>query len=266
MKTMPRIPASRVLAAVAAAAALTLVGCGLDDESLPALGGPSELGTALDMSATPDVLSADGFSTSLIQVRVFDQNGQTVANKAILLSIGNGDRNFVDLGTLYTPTGSLLRAAEAVVVTNASGVATAVYTAPPRPDFTSDGSVTINARPVGTDSNGSIYRFVRIELKSAEPRLFAGTSSCGFAVEAPRNAVGCSAGGGCTVKVGSQVLFQSTAIGVRFIWFWGDGTTSGDAPNQNHVFRIPGTFTVTHLVTDASGGQSACTATITVVP
>ena len=206
------------------------------------------------------------FSTSLVQVQVFDQNGETVAGRVVLLALSDASRQFADLGSLYSPTGSLLRAAEATVVTGSNGVATAVYTAPPRTDFTADGRVTVEARLVGTDFNGAVYHFAQIELKSAEPRLFAGTTACGFVVEAPRDAVTCSSGTSCTVKVGSQVLFQSTAQGVRFAWYWGDGTGSGDGLNENHAFRTVGTFTVTHLVTSATGAQSACTANIKVVP
>ena len=271
MKRMSRMQlATRGSGVAALGVALAMGACGVDKKSIPALGGPSELSISLKMSATPDVLTADGFSTSLVQVQVFDQNGQTVAGRAVLLALSDASRQFADLGTLYSPTGSLLRAAEATVVTGSNGVATAVYTAPPRTDFTADGRVTVEARLVGTDFNGAVYHFAQIELKSAEPRLFAGTTSCGFVVEAPRNAVTCGVDNNgaqsCTVKVGSQVLFQSTAVGVRFAWYWGDGTGSGDGLNENHVFRTVGNFTVTHVVTGPEGGQSACSAKIDVVP
>lgn len=272
MKSMSRVELARRgggVAALSVALAMTMGACGVDKQKIPALGGPSELSIAIKLTASPDVLTADGFSTALVQVQVFDQNGQTVAGRAVLLALSNSDLQFADLGTLYSPSGSLLRAAEATVVTGANGVATAIYTAPPRTDFTADGRVTIQARLVGTDFNGTPSHFIAIELKSAEPRLFAGTTGCGFVVEAPRNAVTCSGSSGsqsCTVKVGSQVLFQSTAAGVRFTWFWGDGTPSGDGLNENHPFRTVGQFTVTQLVTAASGAQAACTAEIDVVP
>jgi PKD repeat protein len=238
----------------------------MDDKKVPELSGPSERGTSLEIKANPDVLTADGFSTSLIEVHVFDQNGQAAPGRTILLAIANAGGDFVDLGSLYSPTGSLLRAAEATIVSNGDGIATAVYTAPPRTDFTADGSVTVQARPVGTDFNGATYLYVRIELKSAEPRLFPGSVACGFVVEAPDRAVNCTDATNCTVKVGAQVLFQSTSSAVRFAWFWGDGSSPGDHPNENHVFRTAGAFTVTHIVTDAVGGQQACQANITVVP
>ena len=271
MKSMSRMQlATRSGGVAALCAALAMGACGLDKDKIPDLGGPSELSISLKISAAPDVLTADGFSTSLVQVQVFDQNGQTVAGRAVLLALSNASRQFADLGSLYSPTGSLLRAAEATVVTGANGVATAIYTAPPRTDFTADGKVTVEARLVGIDFNGAAYRFVAIELKSAEPRLFAGTTTCGFAVEVPNDAKSCTVSAGvetdCKIKVGSQVLFQSTAQAVRYLWYWGDGSAAGDAPNENHVFRTVGDFTVTHIVTDAAGGQSACSTDISVIP
>lgn len=252
--------------AVAVTAGLSFGACGMDDVDIPELSGPSTTGIQIRLEAVPDVITADGFSTSLIRITVYDQNGSPAAGRSVILALANSAGQFADLGTLYTPTGSLLRAAEATVVTDGSGRANAVYTAPPRTDFTADGSVTVQARAVGTDFNGDIYNFVRIELKSAEPRLFAGQGACGFAMEAPRDAISCTDPFTCTVEVGASVLFQSTASAVRYVWYWGDGTAAGDAPNENHVFRTAGVFTVTHIVTDALGGQSACSAEITVVP
>jgi hypothetical protein len=253
---------------------LAMAGCGLDDVEIPELSGPSELGLALKITVTPDVVTADGFSTSLVQVQAFDQNGGAATNRQILLAIADGTGNFADLGTLNATSGGRLRAAEAVVVTGANGVATAVYTAPARTDFTADQFVTIGARPVGTDANGIAYRSAKIELKSAEPRLFPQVPdndlpSCSFIVEAPQGATTCTGPTTCSVKVNTGVLFQTTSSDtdgflVRYEWFFGDGTQVEYAPDQNHVFRSTGTFTVVHRVTDNVGGLSACTADITV--
>ena len=263
-------------ARAALAMALATAGCGLDQVTIPELSGPSELGTAVKLTATPDVITADGFSTSIVQAQVFDQNGNPVAGRSVLLALADDSLRFADIGTLYSPTGSRLRAAEAVIVTDASGVATAVYTAPPRTDATADQFITVAARPVGSDANGIVYRTVKIELKSAEPRLFppgAGGSAptCSFIVEAPENTATCSGVNTCSVTVNSQVLFQSTSSDsdgtiVRYQWFFGDGTGPEYAPDQNHVFRVIGGIVVTHIVTDNGGLQAACQATITVTP
>jgi PKD domain len=250
-------------------AALSSGGCGLDEQSIPDLGGPSTTGTQLKLTATPDVITADGFSTSLIRVEVFDQNGDPAPGRTILLALADQDQQFADLGSLYSPTGNLLRAAEATVVTGGNGAADAVYTAPPRTDFTRDGSVTVRARPVGTDFNGDIYNFLRIELKSAEPRLFpvpGGALTCNFVVEAPQGSTTCSDATTCSVKRNTSVLFQDASTGdiVRYDWYFGDGSPNEDSPDTNHVFRAVGVFTVTHRVTDRNGAAAACSATITV--
>jgi hypothetical protein len=270
----PRRPLARLLSA-----GLLLIGalsgCDLSNPKVPELQGPSEQATAIDLDANPDVLTADGFSTSLIQVKVFDQDGRPAAGRTILLAIGDSTGNFVDLGSIYSPNGTLLRAAEATVVTNGNGLATAVYTAPARTDFTANGVVYVAARPVGTDANGIIYRSVQIELKSAEPKLFPPTGGdepvCNFVVEAPQGSTTCSSNNTCSVRVNTSVLFQDTSFDpdgfiVRYDWYWGDGSPNNDSPDTNHVFRSVGTFTVTHRVTDNSGFASACTADITVTP
>ena len=258
---------------LALALALLTGGCGLDEVSIPDPSGPSELGLALKITVSPDVLTADGFSTSLVQIQAFDQNGGALAGRAVLLAIIESGGNFVDLGTLNATNGSLLRAAEATVVTNSSGVATAVYTAPARTDFTADGFITIGARPVGNDATGVAYRSAKIELRSAEPKLFppahGSAPSCNFVVEAPQGSTTCSDAKTCTVKVNTSVLFQDTSFDsdgfiVRYDWYWGDGSPNEDSPDSNHVFRSTGSFTVTHRVTDNQGLAAACTTTITV--
>jgi hypothetical protein len=275
MSMQRQTPRPRLRRTTQAALVLALLagGCGLDEVTIPDPAGPSELGTALKITVSPDVLTADGFSTSLVQIQAFDQNGGALGGRAVLLSIIESGGNFVDLGTLNATNGSLLRAAEATVVTNGSGVATAVYTSPARTDFTADGFITIGARPVGNDATGIAYRTAKIELRSAEPKLFPPGSgagpTCNFVVEAPQGSTTCSGPTTCTVKVNTSVLFQDTSfdtdgIIVRYDWYWGDGSPNEDSPDSNHVFRTVGDFDVTHRVTDNTGLASACTAKISV--
>ena len=53
----------------------------------PAPSGPSELATSLSLSASPDVLSQDGRSTSQINVFARDANGQPLSNLALRAEI-----------------------------------------------------------------------------------------------------------------------------------------------------------------------------------
>jgi hypothetical protein len=136
--------------------------------------------------------------------------------------------------------------------------------------------VSVLARPVGTDANAAVYRSVKIELKSAEPRLFPqapttnGAPVCNFVVESTTPNAGCTGSGStavCTVRANTTVLFQSTSSDpdgtiVRYEWFFGDGTIVNYAPDTPHVFKA-GDYTVTHRVTDNFGIQSACSTTLT---
>ena len=175
-----------------------------------------------------------------------------------------GERT-ADIGQLRS-TGSGGIGTGLVLTTGSNGIAQAAYEAPPRTDLTGNASILVQARPIGSDFEGQIYRTVRIELRSAEPRLFPQVPGnnvlpkCTFTVEP---SVG-------PYRVNSTILFQTGASDedgfiVRYEWFFGDGTHE-DKPDTAKVYKFPGSFVVTHVVTDNVGGRSACAATFTVVP
>ena len=68
----------------AAAVALTIAalanGCTMKSQEAPKLTGPSELGTSVSVSVSPDVLTQDGGSQSLVTVTAYDQNGKPLRN------------------------------------------------------------------------------------------------------------------------------------------------------------------------------------------
>ena len=237
----------------AAAGALLLLGaCSLDEKQVPQLSGPAELGLSLKLTATPDVITADGNSSSLIRATVYNNNGQLVQGREIFFATSDEAGHFASIGTLSTDRET----------TNSQGIAQVIYTSPPRTDATANQSVLVNARPVGDDFNAAVYRYVRIELRSAEPRLFPqvpGNISpvCSFVIEAPS---------GFRTRV--SILFQSTASDsdgtiVRYQWFFGDGVQDTH-PDENHVYLSPGDYTVTHVVTDDDGAQAACAASFVI--
>jgi hypothetical protein len=257
-------------AALALGLALALSACSLDKVDVPELDGPSELGLSLYITATPDVLTADGNSTSVVEVTVRDQNGATAAGRAVIFSVANEDGLAADLGTVENPLGNPVRATEAQATTDGNGVARVIYRSPARTDLSADTNVQIKVRPIGTDFNGAVDRFVRIELKSAVPRLFPsqpGDLKCDFVVQAPGNRAECSDAKTCRVLVNTDVLFQSVSTGtiVRYQWFWGDGSPTNDSPDTNHVWRLEGTFQVVHVVTNNLGATESCTADLTIV-
>ena len=237
-------------------------GCGLDEVEIPDIDGPSELAEALRLTISPDVITADGFSTALVQAEFRDQNNRPLANRDLFFAISDESGHFADIGRLFDLAGNELGATDAILRTNGQGIAQLIYRAPPRTDATANQSILVSARPVGTDANAAMYRTVRLELRSAEPRLFPQVPgnlepNCGFVVEMG------------TGRAGTTILFQSTAFDddgtiVRYEWFFGDGTPVVYFPDVAHVFRFPGAYTVTHVVTDDDGGQDACSAVVTV--
>ena len=172
-------------------------------------------GRQVDMDANPDIITADGFSTSLIVVKVFDQNGQPASGRTIVLALADDSGVFADIGTLNSTTGARLRAAEATVVTGSNGQAQAIYTAPARTDATADQFVTIRARPVGrTPTALSIERQDRAQVRGAAavPGAHRSPPTCSFLVEAPSGSTNCTGATTCTVKRNTGVLFQTTSF------------------------------------------------------
>lgn len=260
-----RRPWTRVVGALATVLALN--GCGVDQVEIPEFEGPAELGLSVTLTASPDILTADGFSSSLVQATVRDQNGQLLSGRQIFVAITDNSGRTADIGQLRSTAGTGLGTG-LVLTTGANGIAQASYEAPPRTDFTANSSVLVTARPVGTDYNGQIFRSVRIELRSAEPRLFPQVPPSGDEVNA------------CFViepafgpyKVNTVISLQSLASSpfgriVRYEWFFGDGTRD-DKPNIAKVFRFPGTYSVTHVAHDEFGNRGACVVEggVTIIP
>jgi hypothetical protein len=259
---------SRLWAAAGVALLVAHGGCGFDGVETPELVGPAELATSIALTASPDLIEADGFSTSLITATVRDQNGQPAAGRDIFFSIADAAGHTADIGELRSTTTGVSVGTGITVKTNAQGVAAVVYEAPARTDATANQQIRVTARPAGTDASSALYRSVNIELRSAEARLFPPNADnvlpvCGFAVQA----TGKSACTGpppivCAVPINTSVLFQSTAsdedgVIVRYFWSFGNGKTA-DHPDVCTYYIIPGIYTVRDLVTDNNGGQAAC--------
>jgi PKD repeat protein len=245
----------------AVALVLALNGCGLEEIEVPDLDGPSEMSLSVRVTASPDIVTADGFSTSLVQALVRDENARPVANRDIFFSIADESGRAADIGTL-SASGSFGVGTGVVVRTNGQGIAQVIYEAPARTDATANQRILVFARPIGDDAAGASSRSVAIELRSAEPRLFPQNPDnldpdCDFAVQAPSG-----------FRANQTILFQSTSFDpdgtiVRYFWDFGNGRRS-DAPDGAAVYRLPGEYTVSHVVTDDDGAQAACAGTFTI--
>ena len=250
---------------------LAYAGCGFDGVEVPQLVGPAEQGTSISLSASPDVMVADGFSTSLVTATVRDQNGQPAAGRDIFFAVSDASGLFADIGSLRSLTTGVDVGTGLQVRTNAQGVAAVIYEAPARTDATANELVRVSARPLGTDATSALYRTVAIELRSAESRFFPQKPgnvlpTCNFTVQATGKSF-CPTIASCTVPINTSVLFQSTSFDtdgtiVRYFWSFGNGRTA-DHPDVSTSYSIAGSYAVRHLVTDNNGGQAACQATIT---
>jgi len=247
--------------AVLLGALLAFHGCGLNDVDIPELDGPSTFAANLQLRANPDLLVADGLSTSLITATFFDVNGRPAANREIFFTIADEDGVFAAIGNFPTAEGPGFAV---TVTTDGQGIARVVYQAPPRTDATADQIVIIAARPIGDDASAAVYRTVRIELRSAEPRLFPPTPdnkspTCGIVVEAPNG-----------FRTNVAILFQTTSFDedgtiVRYEWFCGSGSGGPNySPDVACVYRTPGNYTVVHQVTDDDGAQDGCAVAFTI--
>ena len=118
--------------------------------------GPSELGLALGLSATPEVITADGMSTAQIIVTARGPQGEPRVGLPLRADITfNGAT--VDYGRLSSKSGS----------TGPDGRATFTYTAPPTPasgNVDERDLVDILVVPLSGDYTNAVERTVRIRL------------------------------------------------------------------------------------------------------
>ena len=99
---------------------VSVASCTTHKTEIPALTGPSDVGTSLAVHVTPDTIFQDGASQSLVTVNAFDSNGQPLRNLPL--------RAEIRVNGIITDFGSLSARS---IVTDQSGRATVTYTAPP---------------------------------------------------------------------------------------------------------------------------------------
>ncbi len=133
----------RGLALTGVALIVAMNGCGLDGVDVPALVGPSDAGLSLDLKATPDTISADGVSQSVVRITARDQNGRPAPNRQLSVQLKSGD-GFIVAGSVLV--GPLQTAVS--LLTDSNGIAQVVYTA-----GTAAGQLaTIGVRPYSFDA------------------------------------------------------------------------------------------------------------------
>ncbi len=151
-----RMIARVLLAGMATAAAMLGSACTMKSQEAPALTGPSEFGTSITVAVSPDILTQDGASQSLVTIMAHDATGAPLRSVSLRAEISvNGVR--ADFGTISARN----------LVTDSSGRATLVYTAPTAGSGAAvdDGTVVdIVVTPIGSDFGNSTSRLASIRL------------------------------------------------------------------------------------------------------
>lgn len=232
------------------AAAVGLNACTMKSQEAPPLAGPSEFGTSITITVSPDLLTQDGASQSVVTITARDSNGNALRNVSLRAEIAVGGTR-ADFGTLSARN----------LVTDSAGRATLVYTAPGSgngPAVDSGTVVDIMVTPVGTDFGNSATRSASIRL--VPPGIVVPPDGL-----APK----------FTFTPGSptdhqNVLFDastSTAPAnnpiASYSWDFGDGAT-GSGMTATHAYNTAGTYFATLTIRDAIGRAATTTQSVPV--
>jgi PKD repeat protein len=232
---------------VAILVAVAVSGCTLKKQDTPPLTGPSELGTSLALSASPDILTQDGASQSVITIDARGPNGQPLRNLSLRAEITAGGVS-ADFGTLSARN----------VVTDAGGRATVVYTAPQAPSVAVDtGTVVgITMTPIGTDFGNSNSKTVDIRL--VPPGMIVPPD--GMSPKFTFTPTGATDHQPVFFDASTSTWNPTNPID-SFRWDFGDGET-GSGMTTTHSFDEAGSFLVTLTMVDAFGREASITQTV----
>ena len=84
-------PRSVAAAVLSVGLIVVLPGCSLDKDDPTVIGGPSETGLSVQLSALPDTVNADGVTSAVVRLVLRDQNGQPATGRAVLFELLTGD-------------------------------------------------------------------------------------------------------------------------------------------------------------------------------
>jgi len=224
------------------AAALAGAGCTTHEVEAPPLMGPSELALSVTVTATPDTVTEDGASQSVIDIFARDENAQPRANVQVRVTVDQG------------------RLSASTVSTGSNGRVSVTFTAPLTmfPGFDAGNVATVSVTPIGNNFANAVVRQVLIRL--VPPAV----------IQIPGAPVAAFAFGPQSPKVGDIVLFDASAsfdsngVIVSYEWDFGDGDVHGFGKNQDHDYSAAGTYFVTLTVIDDSGLKSTVTRAIVV--
>ena len=215
-------------------AAIGVGACELAKQDAPSPAGPSEFALSLSITASPDLMTQDGASQSLVTVLARDASSQPVRGLTMRAdTIVNGTP--ADFGFLSTRT----------ISTADDGRASLTYLSPPLTAGT-DNFVTIVLTPVGTDYANTNPRTVQIRL--ARPGVILppnGTPNPSFFFSPTQP------------HEDESIQFDASGSSddgqiAAYTWSFGDGA-SGSGVRPTHLYSVAGTYSVILTVKDDRG-------------
>lgn len=222
----------------------------MKNQEAPPLTGPSEYGQSIVVTVSPDVLTQDGASQSLVTITVRGPNGEPLRNVSLRAEIFvNGERS--DFGTLSAHN----------LVTGADGRATLVYTAPALPagfNVDSGTQIQIGVTAIGSDFGNSTIRIASIRLVPPGTVVPPADLNASFTItpQSPSDH--------------QTVFFDASAsetgsksVIASYAWNFGDGST-GSGKTTTHSYNFPGSYVVTLTISDSIGRVSSLSKTVDV--
>jgi PKD repeat protein len=233
---------------------LAAAGCTAHKTTIPALTGPSDVGTSISVRVTPDTIFWDGASQSLVTVTAFDINGQPVRNLTLRAEVMSNGVMTDSLGTLSARN----------IVTDSTGKATLTFTAPPPPSIVigSGTIVSISVTPTGSDFSNAVPRAATIRLVPPGT-IGAPPSPLRPEFAAPSSVVGDSAVFSATVTDPSNANADASTQVASYLWNFGDGG-SASGRTVTHTYTRPGIFAVNLTITDFLGRVAPVSHSVTV--
>ena len=223
-------------------------GCVQDSGKPGAFNSPSELGLALTLTASPDVLPLNGTAQSLIGILARDANGGLVQDLQLLLQITTPS-GLADFGQLSSRE----------VTTGGDGRAAATYTVPLQSTTAGAAAdngvvVTILVTPIGDNFDNSTARALSIRLVPSGaviPPLNA-TAGFAFSPESPAAFDPVLFTTACANETTPDCVRDPLGLISSYLWSFGDGQ-SGNGPTASHSYAQGGTYLVKLTIEDTYG-------------
>ena len=248
IRTMFRLMRPTLIALFAGSA----VACSVSEQTPPSVTGPSEFALSVTLTATPDTITQDGASQTVITAVARDPQGQPVPGVVLQFS-GASTNSLIREFSFSDPT----------VITDNNGRATTSLTAPPPPATVTTSVITVSALPLGDNFSNAAARTVAVRLVSPPGTPLVNLNPEAVIVADPR-----VANFGETIRFDASLTSdEGQACGSRcqYIWEFGDNTAVVRGITAQHAYAIPGTYTVTLTVTDDRGGFDDASLSVRVI-